>query len=76
MTTPTPRPNDVIADRLLVIQHQIGQMQADYRDANAAFWAIALAWEATTCAWYVVSQNSLEKLPSVRQALARLERRQ
>ena len=70
-----PRPSTVTGERLLVIQAELGRLQQDYRDTDVEFWAIALAWEAVRCAWYVVAQGSREKVASVRQALADLELR-
>jgi hypothetical protein len=72
---PPPRPSTVTGERLQVIQAELGRLQQDYRDTDVAFLAIALAWESVRCAWYVVSQNSFEKVQAVQQALDYLERR-
>jgi hypothetical protein len=72
---PAPRPSTVTGERLLVIQAELGRLQQDYHDTDVAFWAIALVWEATRCAWSIIAQDSREKLGEVKRALDDLERR-
>jgi len=58
----------IIADRLQEIQAELAGIQTGYRDTQIEFWALALAWEAVRCAWYICAQKSFEKLGSVNNA--------
>jgi hypothetical protein len=66
----------IILDELETIQMLVGKMRdSQYRTTQAEWWALQLAWEALRCAWYVCSQQSVEKLGSVKQAIIDLEHR-
>jgi hypothetical protein len=58
----------IIADRLQAIQSELVGIQMGYRDTQIEFWALALAWEAVRCAWYICTQKSFEKLGNVNNA--------
>ena len=70
-------PNPKFLETLQTAQNTLGDLQRQYRNWQLEFHALALAWEATRLAWYVVSRDldtAQFKLERVREALDGYER--
>ena len=64
------------ADIIQKAQSTILKLQASYLDSQPAFWALAVAWEATRFAWYVVAGDhnmAMDKLQLLKRAIADFE---
>jgi hypothetical protein len=58
-------------------QGTLGRLQMQYTDNQSAFWALAVAWEATRFAWYVADHDEAsasDKLASLKVTIADYER--
>lgn len=68
----------VATDGVQATQSMLMHIQMLYRDSEPPFWAVAVAWEATRFAWYVVQGDigtARDKLLLVEEAIADFKRR-
>jgi hypothetical protein len=59
-------------------QSTLMKVQMRYRDTTLPFWALAVAWEATRFAWYVVQgdlHTAQDKLHRVEEAIGDFKRK-
>lgn len=70
-----PEPASEIVQRA---QSALMKMQMRYHDTALPFWALAVAWEATRFAWYVVQgdlSTAQDKLHCVEEAISDFKRK-
>ncbi len=68
-----PQPVDIIQSA----QSKLLQLQNHYRDCQIEFWALAVVWEATRFAWYVVAgdlHTARAKLQGLKNAIGDFEK--